>query len=128
MLNENLEFSAYQKNDWNAFDVSKHYIEILETGIWVAIEWIANEKYAFKSKPLVGFGQDGKPYLDKSSIFTYYGPEIAYQVDSKYGLTYQKSLGEKWYQKRAGKKPQDGDMKKLGFADILVKATIEIIE
>lgn len=128
LLNKGLELSAYKKNDWNAFDVSKYYLEVPEKGIWVAIEWIANEKYAMKSKPLVRFGPDGKPYQDKSFIFTYYGPEVAYQTDSKYGLTYNKSLGEKWFQKRAGRKPQDGDMKKLGFADILAKATIEIIE
>lgn len=128
LLNKSLELSAYKKNDWNAFDVSQHYLEVPEKGIWVAIEWIANEKYAMKSRPLVNFRPDGKPYQDKSSIFTYYGPEIIAQSDSKFGLTVQKSLGDKWRQKRAGRKPQDGDMKKLGFMDILVKATIEIIE
>lgn len=128
LLNKSLELSAYKKNDWNAFDVSKHYLEVPEKGVWVAIEWIANEKYAMKSRPLVKFDANGKPYHDQSSIFTYYGPEIAYQIDSKYGLTYGKALGEKWYQKRAGRKPQDGDIKKLGVSDILVKSTIEIIE
>jgi len=128
LLNKGLELSAYKKNDWNAFDVSNHYLEVPGKGVWVAIEWIANEKYAMKSRPLVRFSADGKPYQDKSFIFTYYGPEVAYQTDSEYGLTYQKSLGEKWFQKRAGRKPQDGDMKKLGFADIMAKATIEVVE
>ncbi|WAC41513.1 carboxypeptidase-like regulatory domain-containing protein [Pedobacter sp. SL55] len=128
LLSKSLELFAYQKNNWNAFDVSQYHLEVPEKGIWVAIEWIANENYEMKSRPLVRFDKDGKPYQDKSTIFTYYGPEIAYQIDSKYGLTYSKSLGEKWYQKRAGRKPQDGDMKKLGFSDILAKATIEVIE
>lgn len=128
LLGKSLTFVASKKNACNEFNISEYQIEIPENGFYVAIEWLANENYS-------SVGNTYREIVDvngkKSRIstpFKYYGPEIVHRIDSSYGLTYRKFLGTGWFLHRAGRVPKDGDRSKTGFADILVKATIQVFE
>ncbi|MDQ8003759.1 MAG: carboxypeptidase-like regulatory domain-containing protein [Pedobacter sp.] len=128
LLGKSLELVATKKNAWNEFDISEYQIKIPEKGFYVAIEWLANEKYASVSNTFREVVDVNGKKKKIPRPFTYYGPEIAHRIDSSYGLTYRKFLGTDWFLHRAGVVPKDGDRSKTGFADILTKATIEIIE
>ena len=128
LLGKALEFAASRKNAWNEFDISEYKIEIPEKGFYVAIEWLANDKYASISNTFYKTIEVNGKKKKVTIPFNYYGPEIGHGIDSSYGLTYRKFLGTGWFLHRAGRVPKDGDRSKIGFADILVKATIEIIE
>lgn len=128
LLGKSLELVATKKNSWNEFDISEFRIEIPEKGFYVAVEWLANEKYVSVSNTFREVVDVNGKRKKVPKPFTYYGPEIAHRIDSSYGLTYRKFLGTDWFLHRAGIVPKDGDRSKTGFADILVKSTIEIIE
>lgn len=128
LLGKSLELVATNKNAWNEFDISEYQIKIPEKGFYVAIEWLANEKFASVSYTFREVVDVNGKKKKLPQPFTYYGPEVAHRIDSSYGLTYRKFLGTDWFLHRAGVVPKDGDRSKTGFADILVKATIEIIE
>lgn len=128
LLNKSLELVASKKNAWNEFDISSYQIKVPEKGFYVAIEWLANEKYALVSNTFREVVDVNGKKKKIPRPFNYYGPEIAHRIDSSYGLTYRKFLGTGWFLHRAGTVPKDGDRSKTGFADILVKSTIEIIE
>lgn len=128
LLGKSLELVATNKNAWNEFDISEYQIKIPEKGFYVAIEWLANEKFASVSNTFREVVDVNGKKKKIPRPFTYYGPEIAHRIDSSYGLTYRKFLGTDWFLHRAGVVPKDGDRSKTGFADILVKSTIEIIE
>lgn len=128
LLDKSLEFTASKKNAWNEFDVSEYKIKVPEKGFYVAVEWLANEKYGSVSNTFRMVVEENNKKKRIPMPFTFYGPEIAHRIDSSYGLTYRKFLGTGWFLHRAGTVPKNGDRSMTGFADILAKATIEIIE
>ncbi len=124
LYEKDLIYSAVKKKSWNAFDVSSLGIMAPKDGFWVAIEWIANDK--FKRTAIYDMKKlDGT--IEKGS-FIYYGPNIVSLFDTDFGLTYYKSLaGSKWFKKSGG---TGGLRKKMRPAniDLLVKSTLKIYE
>lgn len=125
LLNKSLEFAASKKNAWNSFDISMYNIRMPETGFWVGIEWIANEKFSKPNEPLGKI--DGKGRLIKGkSTYTYYGPEIVQKFDSVHGLTYQKILGGNWQKLVGARSDGKGNNFRSVLIDLLIKATIQV--
>jgi hypothetical protein len=127
LLNKSLELTAKKKNSWNEFDVAAYNIPIPEQGFWVAIEWIANEKYAKLNKPLNIIDEKGKLVKGKST-FTYYGPEIVQKFDSNSGLTFQKRLAGKWEKLKGRISSDKTKTLREVYIDLLIKATVSIAQ
>jgi len=125
LLGKSIELQGHKKKSWNEFDFAEYNILVPEEGVFVAIEWIANEKYKFEDS----YSTRTKEGEKAKKTFFYYGPEIIKKMDTKYGLTYTKTLGNNWYMYRAGAaRANGGGFKYSGFSDIMIKAAIEIIE
>jgi len=125
LLEENLTYSAVKKNSWNAFDVSLYSIIVPQNGFWVAVEWIANDRYKKTEIYDVAIPNHAK----SKGSYTYYGPEIVAHFDTDFGLTYYKYLASKKWYKRSGSS-SIGLSKRMRPVniDLLVKATLKIYE
>ena len=120
LLNTDIEFIAKKKNAWNEIDMSNYYFEVPETGFFVAVEWIANDKYK-KIQDQVYVkdnGTTGKKKID------YFGPEIIEKFDTQLGLTFMRGLGFRWVKLKGG--IGIGENYRDVSIDLLVKATLSV--
>lgn len=123
LLEKSLTYSATKKKSWNTFDVTAYNILMPENGLWVSIEWIANEKYKKTVHTTMKY-PDGsiKPWT-----YTYYGPEIVAHFDTDFGLTYKKHIGSNKWRNDTGKSRGLLDKNwRIAYTDLLVKATLEV--
>lgn len=121
LLEKNLTYSAVKQNSWNTFDITDYNILMPENGLWVSIEWIANEKYKKTVHSTIKY-PDGsiKPWT-----YTYYGPEIIAHFDTGFGLTYRKFIGSNKWRNDTGKARGLLDKNwRVAYTDLLVKATL----
>lgn len=122
LLEKNITYSATKKKSWNIFDVTAYNILMPENGLWVSVEWIANEKYK-KTVHTTIKSLDGST---KPWTYTYYGPEIVAHFDTGFGLTYRKYIGSNKWRNDTGKTRGILDKNwRVAYTDLLVKATLE---
>jgi hypothetical protein len=122
-LDKSIEFTATKKNSWNTFSVAEYNILLPNNGLWIAVEWIKNEKYAKIAN--YNFRQpDGSK---KIRSINYYGPEVVTLFDTDFGYTNIKSIGSKIWRKETGT-TSIGLSKRMRPVniDLLVKSTIMI--
>lgn len=123
LLEKSIEFTARKKKSWNAFGISEYHILMPENGLWIAVEWIKNDRFSkvasYKMKMPNGSLEN--------KTFTYYGPEIVAHFDTDFGYTYYKHNGTRGWLKEWGS-TSIGLSKKMRPAnvDLLVKATIQV--
>ena len=122
MLNKTIEFIGKKQNSWNELNMVDYFFEVPEDGFFVAVEWIANDKYKRETEFLVTSKTKGGSTEKRMS--KYYGPEIIVKFDTHLGITYYKSLGGKWIKEKGSitkvLKPRDVSI------DLLVKATLTV--
>ncbi|RZJ80191.1 MAG: carboxypeptidase-like regulatory domain-containing protein [Flavobacterium sp.] len=97
LLDKSIEFTASKKKSWNAFGISEYHILMPENGLWIAVEWIKNDRFSkvasYKMKMPNGSLEN--------KTFTYYGPEIVAHFDTDFGYTYYKHNGTRgWLRER----------------------------
>lgn len=122
LLESDLKLIAYKKNAWNTFDLVKYGLIIPKEGVWIVVKWLKDENHKLK-KTIKTKYPDG---TIKNRDVYYYGPEIIERFGTKHGLTFIKDRFG-WRQARGTSKGVVGSWKGVN-ADLMIKATIEIIE